>query len=74
MAGRLGTVPADLGVVLQQLAQGTPQLDHLTAVAAMLEGIPIARLAELAMLEAKADPATVALLEQAAQNAGTKPA
>jgi hypothetical protein len=32
-----------------------------------------ARLAELVMLEAKADPAMVALLEQAAQDAGTKP-
>src|SRR5687768_1033426 len=32
-----------------------------------------ARLAELAMLEAKADPATAALLEQAAQDAGAKP-
>ena len=31
-----------------------------------------ARLAELAMLEAKADPATVALLEQVAQGTGTK--
>ena len=32
-----------------------------------------ARLAELAMLEVKADPTAAALLEQAAQDAGTKP-
>jgi hypothetical protein len=33
----------------------------------------VARLAELALLELKADPAVAALLEQAAQDAGTKP-
>ncbi len=36
--------------------------------------VAAARLAELAILEAKADPAMAVLLEQAAQDAGTKPA
>ena len=34
----------------------------------------VARLAELALLEVKADPSGAALLEQAAQDASTKPA
>jgi hypothetical protein len=71
------------------MSEAQRELDrHLEAIVARLHRDPAvqaelarldrqaaaARLAELAILEAKADPAAAALLEQVVQDAGTKPA